>query len=148
MRWCLLAGAVAILALPVSAWAWLGGDAASVEADQQRMNASVTATNAAGYTTYEIHTPAGTVVKEFVSPAGRVFAVAWKGPSLPDMRQILGSFFNRYVTSTNALGAGAGSRIVDEPGLVVYAGGHMRAFVGRAYIPESIPAGVNLADIQ
>jgi hypothetical protein len=136
------------MTLPVSAWAWLGGDAASVETDQQRMNADFTATQAPGYTAYDMQTPSGTVVREFVSPTGRVFAVAWQGPSLPDLRQLLGTYFDRYVNGTNALGAGARSRVVDEPGFVAYAGGHMRAFVGRAYIPESIPAGVNIADIR
>jgi hypothetical protein len=148
MRLALLGTVLGLLTLPVSAWAWLGGDAASVETDQQRMNADVSATRAPGYTAYDIRTPSGTVVREFVSPTGRVFAVAWQGPSLPDMRQLLGTYFDRYVNGANALGAGASSRVVDEPGFVAYAGGRMRAFVGRAYIPESIPAGVNVADIR
>ena len=148
MRWPLLGIVLGILTLPVSAWAWLGGDGTSVETDQQRMSANVTATDAPGYTTYDIRTPSGTLVREFVSPAGRVFAVVWNGPTLPDMRQLLGPYFDRYVNSANVLGAGAGSRVVDEPGFVAYAGGHMRGFFGRAYIPESIPAGVNVADIR
>jgi hypothetical protein len=148
MRWLSFAVVLGMVALPDFAWAWLGGDAASVASDRERMNANVTETSGLGYTSYDIQTPSGTLVREFVSPDGLVFAVAWKGPSLPDMRQLLGPYFDRYVNSTNALGAGAGTRVVDEPGFAAYAGGHMRGFVGRAYIPESIPAGVNVADIH
>jgi len=148
MKWPLFAIAAAMLGSPSFAHAWLGGDVASVQADQQRMNADVASTSTRGYTTYEMQTPSGTRVKEFVSPSGRVFAVAWQGPALPDMRQLLGAFFTRYVTADNALGAAAASRLIDEPGFVVQAGGHMRAFVGRAYIPESIPAEVSVADLH
>ena len=148
MRFPLVFMLLLVLTLPAYAWGSLGGDTASVEADQQRMNAVVTATIAPGYTAYEIETPSGTRVKEFVSTDGHVFAIAWEGPSLPDMRRLLGAYFDRYVNGTNALGRGASSRVVEEPGFVAYAGGHMRAFVGRAYIPESIPAGVNVADIR
>jgi hypothetical protein len=34
--------------------------------------------------------PEGTSVRRYVSPAGKVVAVAWKGPVMPDLRQVLG----------------------------------------------------------
>src|ERR1700722_19006066 len=42
-----------------------------------------------------IEAPDETVVDEYVSPAGTVFAVAWHGPFVPDMQQILGSYFGQ-----------------------------------------------------
>jgi hypothetical protein len=32
--------------------------------------------------------------------------------------------------------------------LVVRIGGHVRAFVGRAYVPEMLPSGVRAEDVQ
>ncbi|MGV7246462.1 DUF2844 domain-containing protein, partial [Caballeronia sp. M23-90] len=32
--------------------------------------------------------------------------------------------------------------------LVVRSGGHMGAFVGQAYLPQALPAGVSASDIQ
>ena len=147
MRTVLCALALAML-LPAPARAWLGGDADSIRADAERMNSSARATAATSCTVYEMETPAGTRVREFVSPTGRVFAVTWQGASLPDLRQLLGAFFERYVTADNALGAGAASRVIDQPDFVVHAGGHLRAFVGRAYLPAAMPPGVALADLR
>jgi hypothetical protein len=138
--------ALAALSVPVPALAWLGGDAASIKADRQHMNATVVTAAAGNYTRFEIHTPSGTLLTEYLSPSGRVFAVAWKGPALPDLRQALGGFFSRYIAAGEA--QGLGRRVIEEPGLVVHAGGHMRAFVGRAFIPESIPQGVSVEDIR
>ena len=138
--------ALVMLVLPLSAPAALGGNAASVQADQARMNATLRTAATALYTQYEIQLPAGTLVREYVSPAGVVFAVAWEGPSLPDLRQILGSYFAQYVEA--AQGAGAGPRLIQQPGLVVYTGGHLRAFFGKAYVPQLLPPGVSPDDIN
>lgn len=140
--------ALGVLVLPFSASASLGGVAASVQADQIQMNAALRTTAAANYTLFEIQTPSGTLVREYVSPTGLVFAVAWEGPALPDLRQLLRDFFTSYVEGANAAGAGVRPRVVKQPGLVVYAAGHMRAFYGRAYVPGLIPKGVNLEEIH
>jgi Protein of unknown function (DUF2844) len=140
--------AMAMLALPSSASASLGGDTASVQADQMQMSATLRRTGAANYTLFEIETPFGTVVREYISSAGVVFAVAWNGPALPDFRQLLGSFFGAYIQGTNAQGAGARPRVIEQPRLVVQAGGHMRAFLGRAFVTDLFPTGVNLEEIH
>lgn len=148
LRSCSFAIALGVLVLPFSASASLGEVAASVQADQIRMNATLRTTAAANYTVFEIQTPSGTLVREYVSSTGLVFAVAWEGPTLPDLRQLLGDFFTSYVQGANAAGAGARPRVVKQPGLVVYAGGHMRAFFGRAFVPGLIPEGVDLEEIH
>jgi hypothetical protein len=134
--------------LPLAASASLGENAASVRADQLQMNAAVRTTEAAGFTLYEMQTPSGTLVREYVSMSGLVFAVTWVGPSLPDLHQLLGSFFASYVHGANASGAGARPRVVEQPGLVVYAGGRMRAFLGKAFAPALMPNGVSLEEIH
>ena len=143
-----LAG-IATLAMTVSqsAIAWLGGDAATVVADQVHINGKLVVSRTQKYTVHEIQAPSGTAVREFASPAGTVFGVAWSGPTMPDLRQLLGPYFDQY------LGAAAqrnrrGPVLIEQPGLVVQSSGHMRAFAGQAYLPDGIPAGVAKEEIR
>jgi hypothetical protein len=90
-------------------------------------------------------------VREFVSSAGKVFAVAWQGPIHPDLQQLLGTYYEQYTQAVQAQRAtrkGRGPLLIQEPGLVVQVSGHMRAFVGRAYVPQMMPAGVKVEDIR
>ena len=144
----LVSGTLVMLVLSFSALAALGGDLASVQADQTRMNATLRAVAAQMYTQYEIQLPSGTVVREYVSPTGTVFAVAWEGPLLPDLQQLMGSYFEQYVKAVQTQAGGAGPRVIQLPGLVVYAGGHMRAFLGKAYVPQMLPQGVTPEQLQ
>jgi hypothetical protein len=142
--------AVAIVASAMPAWASLGGDVASIQADQVHMQGTRRTTTAASYTVHEIQAANGTVVREFVSSDGKVFAVAWHGPWMPDMRQILGTYFDQYAQARQSESNHVGRRPlkVEQPGLVVENGGHLRAFSGRAYAPDKLPAGVTVGDIQ
>ena len=105
-----------------------------------------TAQTEAAYKVQEIAAPTGTVVREYVSTSGKVFAVAWQGPWPPDMRQILGNYFGQYQqaaqTQANSR-AGRHPLIIQQSGFVLQAGGHMRSFAGRAYIPDMVPQGVS-----
>lgn len=133
------------------AWSSLGGDLGSIQADQIRMQGTRKATSAESYTVHEIQGNNGTVVREYVSPDGKVFAVSWHGPWLPDMRQLLGSYFDQYARANQAQSAARmrrGPVLIDVPGLVVQMGGHLRAFSGRAYVPEMLPSGVRVEDIE
>jgi len=119
----------------------LGEPVASVETDRLQVGGTLRVLPSAAYTVHELQAPSGTVVREYVSPAGIVFGVAWQGPSMPDLRQVLGTYFDPYVQAASKRNA-RGPVAIAQPGLVVQSGGHMRAFVGRAYIPQALPAGV------
>jgi len=142
--------AIPMIALP--AFAELGGDVSSVQADQASMQASLRTTPAQAYTVHEIQAPTGIVVREYVSPtSGKVFGVAWQGPWPPDMRQILGNYFGRYQQAAQAQAnthAGRRPLVIKQPGLVVHAGGHMRSFAGQAYIPDMLPQGISAEAIR
>jgi hypothetical protein len=97
------------------------------------------------YTVHEMQTPAGTTVREFANADGIVFAVSWKGPFQPDLRQALGTYFDEYKTAPRARRYGHSHDIVEQPGLVVHSTGHMRSFAGIAYVPQLIPAGMALS---
>jgi len=137
----------AIAAFTTPAFATLGESVATVQNDSARMRASVRMTKAAAYTLHELQSPSGTVVREFVSPAGMVFGVAWQGPSLPDLRQVLGKYFDTYVQGMQKRVA-HGPRIIQEQGLVVQVTGHQRAIVGRAYLTDQLPASVRAEDVR
>lgn len=140
----------AILTIVSPAFAELGGDASSVQADQAAMQASLRTTTAQAYTIHEIQAPTGIVVREYVSPtSGKVFGVAWQGPWPPEMRQILGNYFAQYQQAAQAnTHAGRRPLAIQQPGLVVHAGGHMRSFAGQAYIPGMLPQGVSAETIR
>jgi len=135
----------------IPAFAGLGEDVSSVQADQAHMQGSLRTTQGQAYTVHEIQAPTGTVVREYVSAEGKVFAVAWQGPWPPDMRQILATYFEQYRAAAQAeVNAHAGRRplLIQQPGLVVQSGGHMRSFAGRAYIPQMLPQGVSAEAIR
>jgi Protein of unknown function (DUF2844) len=132
------------------AFAALGGDLSSVQADQVHMNASLRTSQMPAYTMHELRTPAGIVVHEFASSSGRVFAVSWKGPSPPDLRQLLGSHFADFQQSAEAQRAHGshGPLFIEHNGLVVQVGGHMRSYTGRAYLPDQMPPEVRVDDLR
>lgn len=143
--------ALMILELCFPAFAALGGNVDSVQADEAYMKATIKIAQANAYAVHEIKAPTGTVVREYVSPTGRVFGVAWQGPFVPEMRQLLGAYFDRYSEAAKAQRESHVERRpldIQEPGLVVQTAGHMRAYYGRAYDPELLPAGVSANDVR
>jgi hypothetical protein len=150
--WLKLAGIVLVtFGFCLPGFAALGGDLSSVHADQANMKASLRTTAGQVYTLHEIKTAMGTTVREFVSADGRVFAVAWHGPSMPPMQQILGTYFQQFSAGAQAHHAahiGRRPLNIQAPGLVVQSTGHPRGFFGRAYVPAMLPAGVSANDIR
>jgi hypothetical protein len=144
---CTLAlGCLLIQGLPQPARAALGGSTDTVEADRVSMKGL----NLAAGTEQQriLQLPSGTVVTEFLGANGAVYAVTWRGPSLPNLRQILGSYFANYQTAARAPVVRRRLVRLDSPDLVIESSGHMRAFVGRAWVPSMLPSGVTPADIH
>ena len=142
-----LATVVAGSVLP--AFAGLGGDAASVDVDVAKMKGQARATPVAGYTMSEITLPSGTVVHEFVSSEGKVFAVSWKGMAVPDLSQTLGTYFAEYKAAAAATPHGSHHNLtVQQPDLVVRTGGHMRNWYGQAYVRSLLPPNFSPDDIK
>lgn len=148
--------ACALLTLPCPVFAALGGDASSVQADSVHMQASLRTTQAAAaqgaaYTVHELRSPSGVVVREYAAASGKVFGVAWQGPWLPDLHQLLGSYFEAYQQAMQARDAGrAGRRPVhiEIPGLVVTLSGHLRSYTGQAFVPENLPQGMSAEEVK
>jgi hypothetical protein len=143
-----------IFGFSVPAMASLGGNVGSIQADGAHMNANVTRTAGDTYETHQLQSPTGTVVTEYLSSSGTVFAVTWHGPFMPDMQQILGSYFQQYSAALSSQASsqprqyGRHPLDIRQPGMVVQTGGHMRAHWGRVYIPALTPAGVSPEQLQ
>jgi hypothetical protein len=150
--WAKWVGVVLMIAeLSFPAFAALGGNLDSIQTDQEYMKATIKITQVNSYAVHEIKVPTGTVVREYVSRTGRVFGVAWQGPFVPDMRQLLGSYFDHYSEAAKAQRqsyVGRRPLNIHESGLVMQTAGHMRAYSGRAYDPELLPPGVSADDIR
>ncbi|MFP3183458.1 MAG: DUF2844 domain-containing protein [Paraburkholderia sp.] len=113
--------------------------------------AASAASTSSSYTVLATTLGNGTVVHEYLAADGSVFGLAWRGPQMPNLNDLLGTYFPQYLAGVEAVRAargGHGPVAVDQSSLVVHSGGHMGAFVGQAWLPQALPAGVSGSDIQ
>ena len=136
------------------AWAALGQISAKPvtvsPAPGARMLALAPVLKPALYTIEETQLDNGTRVREYATPAGLVFAVAWQGPVLPDLSVLLGNYFNAFKLETDQarlLGRRGAPVDMLRDTLVVRSNGRMRNFFGHAYATDLIPPGVSVKDI-
>ena len=149
--WRASAVAACLLCAVLPAWAVLGADASSIAADQTRLRGARHAMMAerAPVQAHELTMADGSTIREFVSPSGVVFAVAWSTRFKPDLDLLLGAHAPAY--------AAAASEALRVPGirrrvelhrgdLVVHSTAHLNAWVGRAWLQSLVPQGVD-ADV-
>jgi hypothetical protein len=146
------------LVLSSPAWATLGDNAASVLSDQSRLRGAIHSVDNHTYVVHEIALTSGGKIREYVSPSGAVFAVAWDGQFPPNLQELLGPYYQQAKQARQAQAAPSSGdptarmrRVpvaIQTPGLVMYESGHMRSFHGLAYIPQLIPQGVQPSDIR
>lgn len=127
-----------------SARATLGQPEASVTTDQQQMKMEERVQRLQAYKVHELTTANGTIVREYVSPQGSVFGITWRGPSIPDMNQLLGAYVNNLQTATPDQ-----TKIQRRRGITVKTNDfvysnfcRLRICAGSAYVPKLVPANV------
>ncbi len=139
---------VAVTALwPGLSFATLGEPVASVQADGRELQGSIKESDHGNYRVHEIQLPSGTLLREYAGLDGTVFAVTWRGPFMPNLRQTLGRYFDAYVAAAKANHADHRHLAIAQDDLVVQSSGRMHAFTGRAYLPKALPAGVAAGDL-
>ena len=136
-----------------SSWlaqAALGGQADSITTDSARFHAKLSSSALPAYSVQVLTQDNGTEIKEFVAPNGIVFAVSWHGPGRPDLQQLLGEHFSSFQNEIAArpLRHTRTPFTVASTTLVVHLSGHMRDFSGSAYLPQQLPANVQLTDLR
>ncbi len=147
MAGVMMAGAV------TTAYAALGDTLASVAQDGTPVTVlhrlrSVVVTPASGVVSQTVLTPSGIEVQEF-SANGTVFALRWAGATVPDLSQLLGTYFPTYRAALVARNPAFRHApvMVNNTGLIAHSGGHMRAYFGSAYAPTLVPAGLDLSTL-
>jgi hypothetical protein len=129
----------------IPAWAVLGQTEASVTTDQQRMSTEDRVQTFASYKVHQLTTTNGPTVREYVSPQGMVFGIAWQGRFMPNVNQLLGTYVTNLQNATPAQ-----SQIRQRRGLTVKTGDfvysnfcHLQNCTGRAYVPAFVPSSVS-----
>ncbi len=152
-----LGSALLFVFFSIPAFAVLGDNAASVLTDQARMKGTLRSVDNRTYVMHEITTSTAKV-REYVSPAGTVFGVAWEGQFAPNFQQLLGPYYQQTeqaAAQQKSTEQGSeqprqrrGPVVIETPGLVFAQTGHPRSIHGVAYIPQLIPQGVQPSDIR
>ncbi len=139
---------VLLLAYAGASHAALGGPPEQFAAEGTAIVSSVSAAGP-NYLSRDTTLASGTRVREYISDSGLVFAVTWDGPMLPDLKALLGKYFDNMVAESARMPKAGRSRIaINVPEVVINSGGHMRAFEGSAWIPAQFPAGFTAADLR
>ena len=142
---CTLATA-GLLAAP--AQAALGDDVSAVEHDRVRMHATLQVRRKTNFDIHELATPAGALVREFAGQDGQVFAVSWSGGWRPNLRDVMGTHYDRYIEATRGQRRARGPVHVELPGMVVVMGGYLRTFWGHVYLTDQLPAGFSPQELE
>jgi hypothetical protein len=145
----LVAGLAAAGLAASPAQAVLGGDASSVAADNVRLNATRHQVSAmsAQVGSHEITLADGSSIREYTTPGGIVFAVAWSTRFKPDLASLLGQHAGAYAAAASEAMKAPGIRRhveLQRGDLVVQSGGRLNAFVGKAWLRSLVPEGVNV----
>jgi hypothetical protein len=142
---------VAVLAPAQRVQAGLGESADSIALDREALSAVHRASSVHnGYTVQEFASDA-TAVREYVSPSGIVFGIAWDGLAYPDLTPLLGPYDSEYQQALRQKPRKPGLRrhhAVRTDRVVVEKWGNLRNLQGRAYAPALIPPGVSIDEIK
>jgi hypothetical protein len=124
--------------------ATLGGDVPSVVANQTHLGAARQVQKVAGGERHVLALPSGIVVHQYVSAAGRVYAITWRGPRMPDLRELLGPYFAQLERRESYAPLGHHRLSFDGTDFAIRSAGHRGSFSGRAWVPSQVPAGVTI----
>jgi hypothetical protein len=137
------------LALSNASHASLGEPVNSVAGDHAAMHGTaLTITPMAGYDRHEITTAEGTQVHEYATPEGSVFAVAWSGAVLPDLKSLLASHYAEYASAAREHRSSHHVFTMKSDGLELRLERLPRGFAGTASVPALVPAGVRVEDLD
>jgi Protein of unknown function (DUF2844) len=145
--------AACALATPIApAWAVLGGDLASIEADRLQMRATRQAAGAnLNGAVQETRMPDGSSIRQYVNAQGIVYAVAWSTRIKPNFAQILGQHAAAFDAGVASAARQPGLKrnvTVDQGDVVVVSSGRPGAFVGRAWLKSQLPVGASVDAIR
>jgi hypothetical protein len=146
-RWPVVALAATCL-LSGGAHAALGGAPTSVQTGALSLSGAATVEHAANYDRHQTTQADGSVVREYVSPRGTVFAVAWSGRTTPDLKTLLGAHYATYTAELAKQRPSHHVMTVSTPDLVVTIVRYQHTGSGSASLPAEVPAGVLVGELK
>jgi hypothetical protein len=127
----------------------LGEPVSSVAHDHAVMHGKALAvTPTTGYDRHAITTADGTHVHEYATPQGPVFAVAWSGPVLPDLKTLLASHYAQYTSAAHGHRGSHHEFSMRSDDLELRLVKLPRGFAGMASVPALVPEGVRVEDLH
>ena len=132
-----------------AAQAGLGDAKAMTTADRAAISAqTMTTVSMPAYDRTELTTVDGASVREFSARDGTVFAVDFNGPTMPDLKAVLGTRYDSYVAAAKARRGSHHvlSLITDDAVITIVK--LPRGFSGHAHLPAAVPAGVDVQTLR
>jgi hypothetical protein len=131
-----------------AAQAALGEKAGSVARDHQALRGTLAVTPMHGYDVHQMVSASGVTVREYATNTGGVFAVTWSGAQVPDLKVLLGSYYERYVSLARSHRTGHHALSINTPDLVVTSVRVQRMASGQVYLPRLLPSGVSRRELR
>ncbi|MGA2411272.1 MAG: DUF2844 domain-containing protein, partial [Candidatus Binataceae bacterium] len=136
-----------LAATAITARAALGGDEVSIQSDVAAMSGKMAESApgpAAPYKIKSFVTGNGATVREYVSPSGPIFGIAWQGRRPPDLKVLLGSYYPEFAAASGLKEhVNLHRDTFVGPNAIVMLSGRMGHLAGRAYVPALAPSGVD-----
>jgi hypothetical protein len=133
------------LVLSIPANAALGGNVSGISLEQSQFGSQLSIQQQNSVTVYIQTLPTGTSLEEYADASGTIFALKWRGSSLPNFQIVLGAYFNDYVA---AIQKARGPVSLNNENIILQSGGIMGAYQGFAYLPKRIPAGFAISTLE
>ena len=105
------------------------------------------------YQVYE-HPLGQATVKEYAGEDGTVFAVRWRGSAHPNLKKLLGSYFDNYQKALALRRHQTAPKLrypfarIEADGLIIQLSGHMRDMQGFVSAQDLVPKGVHIHALQ
>ena len=142
----LRAALVPLLLIGSVAHAGLGD--AMPSAKRAAISAQATTTSMPGYDRTETTTADGNSIREYAARDGTVFAVDFSGPTMPDLKAVLGTHYDRYVAAATARRGSHHVVSFSTDDAVITIVKLPRGFSGHAHLPAAVPAGVDVQTLR
>ena len=126
----------------------LGENTGSLAHDQEALRGTLVVTPMQGYEVHKIVGAAGVIVREYATHMGAVFAVTWSGTQVPDLKILLGRYFDRYVALARTVRTGHHVLSINTSDLVMTAVRFQRTARGQVYLPSLMPDGVSRRELR
>jgi hypothetical protein len=143
------AGTFLLLLAPLeAAHAALGENVGSLARDHEALRGTLVVTPMPSYEVHQMVSSSGVTVREYATHTGGVFAVTWSGTQVPDLKLLLGTYFDRYVALAQTHRTGHHVLSINTRDLVMTAVRFQRSATGQVYVPNLLPSGVSRRELR